>query len=435
MNATADAVVIGAGVIGSSIALELRRAGRSVLVVDKAGGLGLGSTSSSSAIVRFNYSTWPGVAASWESWHGWQSWADHLGHRDESGLARFVRTGSLVIARDRTGFTATGELFDRAGIPWEIWDSTELHRRVPALDAGSYGPPKPIDTDEFFADADGGVSAFYCPEAGYVDDPQLAAHNLGSAARQHGADYRLATAVVAIEPGPQGTWEVSTATGDTISAQIVVNAAGPWSGRINRLAGVGADFSVSTRPLRQEVHQVPTAGGFGSDAGPAITMLDADLGVYLRSTPGESLLIGGTEPECDPLEWIEDPDLADPRVSAAQFQTQVTRAARRLPELRIPSHPKGIAGVYDVTPDWTPIYDRTAAPGFYVAIGTSGNQFKNAPVVGALMTRLIEVVESGHDHDRSPVDFTAPRTGLSMDLGAFSRLRSVATDAPRSVLG
>jgi len=63
MVTTADAVIIGAGIVGSSTALELSRRGVDVLVVDKAGGAGMRSTSASSAIIRFNHSTWEGVAA------------------------------------------------------------------------------------------------------------------------------------------------------------------------------------------------------------------------------------------------------------------------------------------------------------------------------------------------------------------------------------
>jgi hypothetical protein len=70
-----------------------------------------------------------------------------------------------------------------------------------------------------------------------------------------------------------------------------------------------------------------------------------------------------------------------------------------------------------------------------VAIGTSGNQFKNAPVVGTVMRTLIDAVEAGHDHDRDPVRLTLPRTGLEVDLSAWSRRRPVATEPPRSVLG
>ncbi|MCX4835042.1 FAD-binding oxidoreductase [Streptomyces sp. NBC_01016] len=97
---------------------------------------------------------------------------------------------------------------------------------------------------------------------------------------------------------------------------------------------------------------------------------DMDLGTYMRPETGGNLLIGGTEPECDPLEWIEDPDAANPNPTVERFESQVTRAARRFPDLTVPNRPQGVAGVYDVADDWTPIYDKTALPGFYVAIGT-----------------------------------------------------------------
>jgi glycine/D-amino acid oxidase-like deaminating enzyme len=76
---TPHAVVVGAGVIGAAIALEPARSGLRVVVVDKAGGAGFGSTSASSAIVRFNYSTAAGVALSWEAKHYWERWDQHVG--------------------------------------------------------------------------------------------------------------------------------------------------------------------------------------------------------------------------------------------------------------------------------------------------------------------------------------------------------------------
>ena len=79
-----------------------------------------------------------------------------------------------------------------------------------------------------------------------------------------------------------------------------------------------------------------------------------------------------------------------------------------MPGLTVPHRPTGIVGVYDASTDWTPIYDRTALPGYYVAMGTSGNQFKNAPVVGQLMAGLIAAVECGHDHDRDPLVWRPP---------------------------
>jgi glycine/D-amino acid oxidase-like deaminating enzyme len=218
--------------------------------------------------------------------------------------------------------------------------------------------------------------------------------------------------------------------GTLLSAPVVVNVAGPWSRQLNALAGADTDFTIGVRALRQEVAHVPAPPGY---TGPAIA--DLDLGVYLRPTPGGGLLIGGTEPECDELVWLDDPDRVDPRPTVAGLTAMVTRASRRLPQLRVPPRPAGIVGVYDVADDWTPIYDRTAIGGYYVAMGTSGNQFKNAPVVGQMMAALIDAVESGLDHDRQPLAFTGRHTGLTIDLGTFSRRRPVNRASTGGVLG
>ena len=162
---------------------------------------------------------------------------------------------------------------------------------------------------------------------------------------------------------------------------------------------------------------------------------DLDLGIYIRATPGGGVLVGGTEPECDPLQWLDDPDKVHPYPTTAVFEAQVTRAARRLPDLRVPPAPRGIVGVYDVADDWTPIYDRTNLDGYYVAIGTSGNQFKNAPVAGRFMSAIITAVENGHDHDAQPVQVVGAHTGLTVDLGAFSRKRPINELSSGTVMG
>jgi sarcosine oxidase subunit beta len=432
VDRSADAVVIGAGVLGTSIGLELARTGRDVVVLDKSGGVGHGSTSASSGIVRFHYSTYAGVALAWEACHGWRDWAGHLGHEDPDGLARLERTGMLVLDRVPGASDPITALFDEVGVPWEAWDAATIAARLPHLDPGAYGPPAPVTSDAFFADAHGSLTGSYTPDAGYVADPALAAHNLGVAAVATGAAVLLHREVVSLEEAGTRRWRITLANGDTCDADVVVNAAGPWSGRVNALAGVGADFTVATRPLRQEVHEL--AAPAGSDAA-RIIVADPDLGIYSRPAGPGRLLVGGMEPECDPPEWLDDPDDADPRPTPPVFEAQVLRAARRFPDLAVPNRPVGLAGVYDVTTDWSPVYDATDRPGFYVAMGTSGNQFKNAPVVGLLMQTLIDAVESGHDHDHEPVLLTLPRTGLEVDLSAWSRRRPIADDAPRSVLG
>lgn len=421
-----DAVVIGGGVIGSSIALELARLGLAVVGVDKAGAPGHGSTSASSAIVRFNFSTLDGVTAAWEAKHYWERWEAHLGHRDDYGLARFCQTGMLALDCPLAPRDYVTGLFDQVGVPYEGLEAAQVRERFPGVDTGRHWPPKPVDDESFFEDAVGELGGIWMPDAGYVTDPQLAAHNLAASAEHHGARFLFNRTVVAVLKSGGRAAGVRLSDGQELAAGIVVNAAGPWSGPINRLAGADADFTVEVRPLRQEVHRVAAPAEYHHTGGrPGPVIADLDLGVYLRPDTGNSLLIGGTEPECDPREWIDDPDAANPNVTAPVFDAQVLRASRRLTGLQVPNRPAGVSGVYDVASDWTPVYDRTCVDGFYVAMGTSGNQFKNAPLVGRLMAALIEAVEAGHDHDARPVQYHCTHAGRDINLGAFSRKRAV----------
>ncbi|MEU0478746.1 FAD-dependent oxidoreductase [Streptosporangium sp. NPDC006013] len=415
--------------IGSSIALELARAGHRVIALDRAPGAGQGSTSASSAVVRFNFSTNAGVATAWEAHFGWLDWAGHLGH-DVSDLAMFRKSGLVMLDVEAAPRTSWLPLFDEIGVPYEEWDSATLAERVPGIDVGRYWPPKRLDDEEFWEDAKQSLGGVYTPDAGYVSDPSLAAVNLAAAASACGAEFRFRSTVTALEKAGGRVTAVRLSDGTRIPCAVVVNAAGPWSGALNRLAGVGFDFTVGVRPMRQEVAHVSVPEGYG---GPVVA--DMDLGTYFRGEGGGDLLVGGTEPECDPMQWTDDPDAVDIHPTAAVFEAQVTRAARRLPDLEVPNRARGVVGVYDVADDWTPIYDRTELEGFYLAIGTSGNQFKNAPVVGQLMTELINQVENGVDHDASPVRFRAPRTGLEIDLGAFSRKRNRNTANTGTVMG
>ncbi|MEU7839025.1 FAD-binding oxidoreductase [Nonomuraea sp. NPDC049129] len=428
-------VIVGAGVIGSSAALELAKLGLRVVVVDKAGGVGHGSTSASSAVVRFNYSTWDGVATAWESKHCWDDWADYLEFRDEVGLAAFVRAGMVMLDAPVAPRGRVTGLFTTVGVPYEEWDSRTLSVRLPAIDTGKYWPPKPVDDESFYVDATEQLGALYTPDAGFIDDPQLAAHNLAAAAQARNAMFIFNRSVVKVVRDAGRVRGVTLSDGSRLSAPVLVNAAGPWSSALNRLAGVGAEFTIGVRPMRQEVHQVTAPPDYGENGGFAPLIGDLDLGVYLRPAPGGQLLVGGTEPDCDPLEWLDDPDQANLNATAPRFAAQVTRAARRLPGLTVPNTFTGIAGVYDVADDWTPIYDRTDLDGFYVAMGTSGNQFKNAPLVGRFIAALVKGVEDGHDHDTEPLRYRGEHTGHDINLGAFSRKRPVNTDSSQSVLG
>jgi sarcosine oxidase, subunit beta len=436
LGRTADAVVIGAGVIGCAVAHALAGSGRSVLVVDRNPGPGQGSTSASSAIIRFNYSTLAGVATAWEAHWSWLEWEDFLGGPDEDGsLARFWRTGSLCL--DAPGFEPAKvlRLFDQVGVPYEVLTAEEIRTAFPWLDPSRHYPPKPVDSEEFWDDPRGEIGGYVTPDAGFVDDPGFAAHNLATAARRRGVQFSFRSTVSGVRRRYERVVGVDLADGSRIDSPVVVNVSGPHSGQVNALAGVSADFVVGTRPLRVETHAVPAPPGFHLGGRPGPLVADPDLGTYFRGTPSGELLIGGSEPACDPLEWVDDPERYDPKATRALYEAQVYRAARRLPELTVPGRPSGIGALYDVADDWIPIYDKTALPGFYVAIGTSGNQFKNAPLVGAYLTAIIEACESGIDHDEIPASFHLPRSGLDLDLSAYSRRRQPSPDSSNTVMG
>ena len=426
----AKAIVIGAGVIGCSIAFEMAAKGYEVIAVDKAQGPGQGSTSASSAVVRFNYSTFDAVALAWESFHCWKNWPEHLGKKQER-YSKMIDVGVVMLDAPVISGEKTSQLFDAVGIPYEVWNSKDLSKNVTGIDAGKYWPPKKLDDDGFWEDAKESLGAIFTPNGGYIDDPLLATENLAQAALSAGVKFRFKSTVTAILKERNKVTGVELDGSEKILADIVINAGGPWSNRINQLAGVGQDFTISVKPMRQEVHQINTP--MNLLPGPIVG--DLDLGTYMRSTPTGSTLIGGTEPECDRLDWVDDVEAVNLNRTKELFEAQVTRAARRFPALKIPNSPSGIAGIYDVAADWTPIYDRTELDGFFVAIGTSGNQFKNAPMVGKLMAALIDEVRAGRDHDVEPVKVRAKRTGNEINLGAFSRKRLFNADNTGTVMG
>lgn len=215
-----DAVVIGAGVIGGAVALELAKAGRSVVIVDKGSAAGAGSTSASSAIIRFSYSTLDAVLMAWESATVWENWAEYLGVVDPDGMAKFIRTGYLVYRTEGYDGETVRKIWDEIGIPYDILNADELRKKFPALDAGSYWPPKTIDDPAFGDDAVGELSGLYDPLSGFMDDPMLAAHNLVNAAKAHGAQTRFKEEVVSIDNDGKKITGVTLASGEKSKLQL-----------------------------------------------------------------------------------------------------------------------------------------------------------------------------------------------------------------------
>ncbi len=445
MNKKYDAIIIGAGVIGCPIAYELCKMGYKTLNVDKLPDAGEGSTAGSCAIVRAHYSTADGVAMAYEGFKYWLDWENYLDHvEDEKGLAKYMNTGSILLKSEGHDWKKVQNNYDEVGVQYEEWDNDKIKKMVPPIDLHKYWPIRRPEDPAFYDEPsemlEGGI---FCPEAGYVNDPALSAHNIMRAAESKGGEFIFNAEVADVRSEGGKVVGITLKDGTLIDAPVVVNVGGPHSFKINKMAeGVWEGCNIKTKALRHEVMYCPSPEEYNYiDDG--YHMSDGDIGCYVRPEVGNTFLIGSEDPECDPQEWV-DPDEfyagkgghgKDDQLTEEQWKAQCYRLGKRIPSLQVPNQPKGVVDLYDCSDDWIPIYDKSDLGGFYMAIGSSGNQYKNAPVVGLMMAELIDACEKGLDHDNKPFQFTYKYTGRSMDVGFFSRKREINYNSSFSVNG
>jgi sarcosine oxidase subunit beta len=445
MNKKYDAIIIGAGVIGCPIAYELAKMGYKTLSVDKNSDSGLGSTAATCAIIRAHYSTEDGVAMAYEGMKYWKDWENYLGHvKDEKGLAKFMNTGSILLKSKGHDWRKVKKNYDAVGVQYEEWSVERVVKAAPVYDLHEYWPVRRPEDPEFWEEPTRMLEgALYCPEGGYMNDPVLSTHNMMRAAQAHGSEFLFNVEVVAIRSQANQVTGITLKDGSQFDAPVVVNVAGPHSFKINQMAkGVWEGCNIKTKALRHEVMHCPSPEGY-KYYGDGYHTSDADLGIYYRPEVGNMFLIGSEDPKCDPKVYPDPDDFyagkggpgEDNQLTEAQWKAQCYRLGRRVPTLRVPNQPRGVVDLYDCSDDWIPIYDKSDMKGFYMAIGTSGNQYKNAPVVGAMMAELIDACQKGLDHDAKPYRYKLRYIARSLNVGFFSRKRQINTNSSFSVNG
>src|SRR3954464_2116724 len=132
MSKQADAVIIGAGVIGAATAYELARKGYKTLNVDKLPASGYGPTSASCAIVRAHYSSWDGVAMAYEGFFYWKDWEEYLGVADDAGLARYMNCGTLLLESATGHHEKVLKHYRDVGVEYEEWSTDDIIRPMPS---------------------------------------------------------------------------------------------------------------------------------------------------------------------------------------------------------------------------------------------------------------------------------------------------------------
>ena len=434
MEKSFDAIIIGAGVIGSAIGFELSKKGYKTLNLDSNPTSGYGSTAASCAIIRVHYSTFDGCALAYEGYHYWKDWENYLGCMDEKGLAKFIECGCMIYKTEANQYLK--KVIQRANelnIPYKEWDPKDIKVNLPIVDTHKFGPVK-LPTDPNFGkhNENNLKGSVFFPTAGYINDPQLSAHNLQRAAENKGAEFKFNSKIVKILQASGRVSGVGLEDGSIIHSKIVVNVAGPHSMKINQMAGVEEDMNIKTKALKVEVSHVEPPRDFDYEKN-AFVVSDSDIGCYSRPETGNHILIGSEDPECDERIYV-DPDNWDDNFTD-QWNTQLYRQAQRYPNLPLSSKVKGVVSLYDVSDDWIPIYDKSDLPGFYMAIGSSGNQYKNAPIAGVMMTKLIEACENGQNHDKVSVKLDLKYINREIDIGFYSRNRTINSESSMSVLG
>ena len=356
MNArTADVVIVGAGVIGTATAFHLTRfMAVSVTVVDRAA-VGSGMSSRSSALVRMHYTFAPEVDLAVRSDAMFAGWTDMTGRPAVVRRTGFVR----IVAHNEAALLAANVAMQREhGANAEVIDGCELAKIAPGL-----------WTDDI-------ACAAWEPDGGYGDGAIVAGDFL-AAAREAGACYRPNTPVRGLLTDGERVTGVTTDAGP-IHAGAVVLACGPWSAPL--LARVGINL-----PIEIELHKVafvrhPAGGRAG------VACIDSTTQTYFRpEASGQMTLVGG---------FIgprgADPDAVPPTAYASELAELVGSAAHRVPALADGGIVRGIAGVYDMTPDARPMLGEVPGrPGLVVAVGFSGMGFKISPAVGEALAELI----------------------------------------------
>ena len=339
-RSSADVLVVGAGVVGLSIALALRTRGAQVVVLERAG-VAEGQSGIQPGGIRLQWGTTLNCRLAIESRAWWTTAGERLDGPvtfafDSCGYL-FVAHGEAVLER----LTAAVRLQNAAGVPSRVVSPAEAGRLVPGLRTESL------------------VGATYCAEDGYMDEPRAA---IAAIARQ--LDVRRATVDAVVPDG--GTWALDTTTGRFTAPSVVVAAGADTRALVGPL-GVDLPIELEPRhlflspPIRERLLEPLVIA-------PELRFAAKQLhdGRVLASDLGAT---------------------GDPETEAPEWRRNVRAAiSDLLPILEYVGLDVLVSGSYDVTPDRQPILGPLPGhDGLHVAAGFSGHGFMIAPAVGRIV--------------------------------------------------
>jgi glycine/D-amino acid oxidase-like deaminating enzyme len=355
MPDTADVVVVGGGVIGTSIAFALAAAGVKRVTLLERDALASGASGRSSALVRMHYVNEEDARLAFASYPIFRDWTERMG-----SPAVFRRTGVVAVVgpNDVPALRHNVEMLRGIGIETSAITPDDLKRLQPFVNVDDIG------------------AAAYEPNSGYAS-PADVVEGFRRQAQARGADIRQWTPVTRIVRRDSAVVGVETASG-RIDCGAVVVAAGAWAPRLCREIGV----AISARPKALDTMLVTRPAEM---ARPHMVVLDHVLGTYFRPESEAHTIVGVP---CQV--WDIDPDTmptglpATAPIEGAQLLTQ------RFPTMERAALARGYRAFDCYSADRHAILGKApGVDGLYLATAFSGSGFKIAPAVGACMAELI----------------------------------------------
>lgn len=353
MSQNHDVVIIGAGVIGTSIAYHLAKRGLKPVILERKQ-IAYGATGSSSGLVRMHYDLEVESRLAWESFQYFRNWGERVG-----GECGFRRTGFLHIEppQNEAHLRANVAMHQKIGIPSSIITGDDIKKLSPSF-----------KTDDI-------QYAAYEPDSGYAD-ATLTANSFLEQAKALGATYLQDCEVTGAQLTGGKVTGVHTSRGD-FSAPLVINAAGSWARSVSLLFGFPIPLDTWThdvvhirRPAHIQDH---------------LTVIDSSLGMYFRPDSGDLTLVALE----DDSRIGEAPD-ADRHYVAKDFvERAIDRICMRIPDMEQGSLHSSHVGRDGLTPDQRAIIGQAGPEGYYLATGFSGTGFKLSPAIGLCLSELI----------------------------------------------
>ena len=355
---SADVVVIGGGVNGTSIAMHLARMGAGKVLLLEKGHLAGGATGRSGAMVREHYLHPTLVKMAVEASEIFHNFGDAVG-----GDPRFTETGRVLLfgERDAAAARANVEMNRELGVNIYTVTPSEVSEIVPQVCT------------------DGVALGVYEPNSGHAD-PMATTYAYAEQAMNRGAEIVTGCAVTSVKVAGGRVVGVETEEG-LIEADAVVAATGPWANRL--AAPLGETLPIT--PIRVQVTHLRRPPSLESLTA---IVIDYTTGAYFRVNAGFKTLVGGQALE--DLSEVVNPDAFGLNADHDTITRFWDRAKLRIPDFDAATPMGGYGSLYDLTPDGNPVLDRSeVVEGLYWAVGFSGHGFKLSPVVGRMVAELV----------------------------------------------